>query len=253
MIVEGIPALVTGGASGLGHAVAKRLASKGARVTILDIDGQGGRQRAAALDCHFEHCDIVDEGAVMAALDGAEAQHGVARILVNCAGVGPPAKAVGRNGEAMSLDVFNRTIAINLLGSFNVLSKFAARLQRVDPIEEERGAIVNTASIAAFDGQIGQAAYSASKAAIVGMTLPLAREFARSRIRVMTIAPGVFLTPILETLSEDARHSLGQQIPFPKRLGDPMEFAHMVEAMIANPMMNGETVRLDGAIRMAPR
>lgn len=252
MIVEGIPALVTGGASGLGHAVAKRLASRGARVTILDIDGEGGRQRAAVLGCHFEQCDIVDEGAVMAALDGAEAQHGVARILVNCAGVGPPAKAVGRDGEAMPLAVFNRTIAINLLGSFNVLSKFAARLQRIDPIGEERGAIVNTASIAAFDGQIGQASYSASKAAIVGMTLPLAREFARSGIRVMTIAPGVFLTPILETLSEEARHSLGQQIPFPKRLGDPMEFAHMVEAMIANPMMNGETVRLDGAIRMAP-
>ncbi|MCP3463150.1 SDR family NAD(P)-dependent oxidoreductase [Bradyrhizobium sp. CCGUVB23] len=163
------------------------------------------------------------------------------------------AKAIGRDGKALPLRDFARTININLIGSFNILSKFAARLHVADSVEEERGVIVNTASVAAFDGQIGQAAYSASKGGIVGMTLPLAREFARYGIRVMTIAPGIFLTPLLMSLPEEAQKSLGTQVPFPSRLGHPSEFAQMVESIIANPMLNGETIRLDGAIRMAPK
>ena len=173
--------------------------------------------------------------------------------MVNCAGIAPPAKAVDRDGVPMAVASFTRVIEVNLIGTFNMIAQVAARMQRANPVGEARGVIVNTASVAAFDGQIGQPAYLASKAGVAGMTLPLAREFARSGIRVMAIAPGLFLTPMLEGLPEEAQASLGAQVPFPNRLGDPDEFARLVEAIVQNPMLNGEVIRLDGAIRMAPK
>ncbi|MCP3473470.1 SDR family NAD(P)-dependent oxidoreductase [Bradyrhizobium sp. CCGUVB1N3] len=253
MHIKGTAAIVTGGASGLGGAAAERLAAAGAKVTILDLNSELGEAHAKAIGGHFVKVDVTDEDGVEQALESAERLDGKARILVNCAGLGPPGKAIGRDGKALPLRDFARTININLIGSFNVLSKFAARLHAAELADEERGVIINTASVAAFDGQIGQAAYSASKGGIVGMTLPLAREFARYGIRVMTIAPGIFLTPLLMSLPEEAQKSLGKQVPFPSRLGHPSEFAQMVESIIANPMLNGETIRLDGAIRMAPK
>lgn len=253
MHIKGTAAIVTGGASGLGGAAAERLAAAGAKVTIFDLNSELGEAHAKAIGGHFVKVDVTDEDGVEQALESAERLDGKARILVNCAGLGPPGKAIGRDGKALPLRDFARTININLIGSFNVLSKFAARLHAAESVEEERGVIINTASVAAFDGQIGQAAYSASKGGIVGMTLPLAREFARYGIRVMTIAPGIFLTPLLMSLPEEAQKSLGKQVPFPSRLGHPSEFAQMVESIIANPMLNGETIRLDGAIRMAPK
>ncbi|MCP3440746.1 SDR family NAD(P)-dependent oxidoreductase [Bradyrhizobium sp. CCGUVB14] len=253
MQIKGTAAIVTGGASGLGGAAAERLAAAGAKVTILDLNSELGEAHAKAIGGHFVKVDVTDEDGVEQALESAERLGGKARILVNCAGLGPPGKAIGRDGKALPLRDFARTININLIGSFNVLSKFAARLHAAELADEERGVIINTASVAAFDGQIGQAAYSASKGGIVGMTLPLAREFARYGIRVMTIAPGIFLTPLLMSLPEEAQKSLGKQVPFPSRLGHPSEFAQMIESIVANPMLNGETIRLDGAIRMAPK
>ncbi|MGY8639049.1 SDR family NAD(P)-dependent oxidoreductase [Bradyrhizobium sp. 14AA] len=253
MQIKGTAAVVTGGASGLGGAAAERLAVAGAKVTILDLNAELGEAHAKSIGGHFIKVDVTDEDGVEHALESAELMHGKARILVNCAGLGPPGKAIGQDGKALPLRDFARTININLIGSFNVLSKFAARLHMAETVGEERGVIVNTASVAAYDGQIGQAAYSASKGGIVGMTLPLAREFARYGIRVMTIAPGIFLTPLLMSLPEEAQKSLGKQVPFPSRLGQPSEFAQMVESIVVNPMLNGETIRLDGAIRMAPK
>lgn len=253
MDLNGIAAIVTGGASGLGSATAARLAKAGAKVTIFDLNADLGTALAKVIAGHFIAVNVTDEAAVEKAVEEAEAVNGKARILVNCAGIGPPAKVIGRDGKAVPLADFSRIVSINLIGSFNVLSQFAARLHEVEPIGEERGVIINTASVAAFDGQIGQAAYAASKGGVVGMTLPIAREFARYGIRVMTIAPGLFLTPLLASLPQDAQNSLGKQVPFPSRLGQPEEYAQMVEAIIANPMLNGETIRLDGAIRMAPR
>ena len=253
MEMKGSAAIVTGGASGLGGATATRLARAGAKVTIFDLNRDLGQAKAAEIGGHFILVDVVDEVAVASAILEAEGMNGKARILVNCAGIGPPAKVIGRDGRALPLAEFSRIVTINLVGTFNVLSKFAARLTEAAPLGEERGVIVNTASVAAFDGQIGQAAYSASKGGIVGMTLPVAREFARYGIRVMTIAPGIFMTPLLASLPKEAQESLGKQVPFPSRLGDPDEFAQLVEAIIANPMLNGEVIRLDGAIRMAPK
>ncbi|WP_342723562.1 SDR family NAD(P)-dependent oxidoreductase [Bradyrhizobium sp. B097] len=253
MQIKGTAAIVTGGASGLGGATAELLAAAGAKVAILDLNTELGEAHAKTIGGHFIKADVTDEDGVEQALEAAERMHGKARILVNCAGLGPPGKAIGRDGKALPLRDFARTINVNLIGSFNVLSKFAARLHAADTVGEERGVVVNTASVAAYDGQIGQAAYSASKGGIVGMTLPLAREFARYGIRVMTIAPGIFLTPLLMSLPEEAQKSLGKQVPFPSRLGHPSEFAQMVESIVANPMLNGETIRLDGAIRMAPK
>lgn len=255
MDVRGIAAIVTGGASGLGGATAERLAAAGAKVTIFDLNHDLARSRAAAIGGHFAVVDVTDEKAVEDAIVEAEGLHGKARILVNCAGIGPPAKVIGRDGSALPLLDFSKIITVNLLGSFNTLSKFAARIHDADPIgpDGERGVIVNTASVAAYDGQIGQAAYAASKGGIVGMTLPIAREFARYGIRVMTVAPGIFWTPLLATLPQEAQDSLGRQVPFPSRLGQPAEFAQLVESIVQNPMLNGETIRLDGAIRMAPR
>lgn len=254
MEINGAGAIITGGASGLGGATAVHLAKAGAKVTIFDLNAELGGMLAREVGGHFIKVDVTDEDAVEAAIQEAEDLNGKARILVSCAGIGPPAKVIDREGKATPLGAFAKIIAINLIGSFNVLSKFAARLHDADMAgAEERGVIVNTASVAAFDGQIGQAAYAASKAGIVGMTLPIAREFARYGIRVMTIAPGLFMTPLLAGLPQDAQDSLGKQVPFPSRLGKPDEFAQLVESIINNPMLNGEVIRVDGAIRMAPK
>jgi NAD(P)-dependent dehydrogenase (short-subunit alcohol dehydrogenase family) len=253
MQIDGVGAIVTGGASGLGGATARRLARAGAQVTIFDLNVELGTALAAEIGGHFVRVDVTSEADVDAGLDAAIAFCDKQRILVNCAGVGPPAKVISRDGVPLPLADFSKIVTINLLGTFNVISKFGARIYASDPVDTERGVIINTASVAAFDGQIGQPAYAASKGGIVGMTLPIAREFARYGIRVVTIAPGLFLTPLLESLPQEAQDSLGAQVPFPNRLGDPDEFAHIVQAIAENPMLNGETIRLDGAIRMAPK
>lgn len=253
MDVAGLAAIVTGGASGLGGATARLLAERGATVAIFDVNQALADHHAEEIGGAAFAVDVTDESQVRDAVAAAEAAHGTARILVNCAGIGPPAKVVDRDGNPQPLADFKRIIDINLVGTFNCIAQAGARMQSLDPIGEERGVIVNTASVAAFDGQIGQAAYAASKAGIAGMTLPIAREFARAGVRVMTVAPGLFLTPLLESLPQDALDSLGSQVPFPSRLGRPEEYADLVGAIIANPMLNGETIRLDGAIRMAPR
>jgi NAD(P)-dependent dehydrogenase (short-subunit alcohol dehydrogenase family) len=234
-------ALVTGGASGLGLATASALAAAGANVTILDI---GDPPEGFA----FERADVLSESEVQRAVNAVENL----RIVVNCAGVATPGRAVGKAGP-LPLEDFERVVGINLVGTFNVVRLAAARIMQLAPLGEERGVIVNAASVAAFDGQIGQAAYSASKAGVAGMTLPLAREFAPHLIRVMTIAPGVFETPMIAVLPRPAQDSLAAQVPHPARLGRPEEFAALVKHIVENPMLNGETIRLDGAIRMAPR
>ncbi|WP_337180547.1 SDR family NAD(P)-dependent oxidoreductase [Sphingopyxis granuli] len=253
MDISGLSAIVTGGASGLGGATAARLAAKGARVTIFDLNDDAGQRHAEAIGGLFAQVNVADEEAVEAGLRKAEALNGPARLLVNCAGVAPAIKTVGRENAKHPLDAFRRTVEINLVGTFNMISQFAARLAAEEPVGEERGVIVNTASVAAFDGQIGQVAYAASKAGVAGMTLPVARDLSQHKIRVVTIAPGIFLTPMLMGLPQAAQDSLGTQVPHPSRLGRPEEYAQMVEAIIENPMLNGETIRLDGAIRMAPR
>jgi NAD(P)-dependent dehydrogenase (short-subunit alcohol dehydrogenase family) len=253
MDITGVAAIVTGGASGLGGATAERLAKAGAKVTIFDLNAELGEARAKAIGGQFIAVNVVDEAAVAAAIEKAEGLHGKARILVNCAGIGPPGKVITREGKPIPLAEFSKIVTINLIGTFNVLSKFAARIHDSELVGEERGVIVNTASVAAYEGQIGQAAYSASKGGIVGMMLPIAREFARYGIRVMTIAPGLFLTPLMGSLPQAAQDSLAAQVPFPSRLGTPDEYAQLVEAIVRNPMLNGETIRLDGAIRMAPK
>tara|TARA_B100000678_G_scaffold291636_1_gene310185 strand:- start:2857 stop:3621 length:765 start_codon:yes stop_codon:yes gene_type:complete len=254
MKIAGSAAVVTGGASGLGEATVRLLANAGARVSILDLNETQGTRLAEICEGRFFNVDVTNETDVRGALESAEKAHGVARILVNCAGMAPPAKVLERAGTAMPLDAFSKTLSVNLLGTFNVLSKFSERLHKADLVNnEERGVIINTASIAAFDGQIGQSAYAASKGGIVSMTLPIARELARYGIRVMAIAPGLFLTPLLSGLPQNAQDSLGAQVPFPSRLGRPEEFASLVESIISNPMLNGEVIRIDGAIRMAPR
>jgi NAD(P)-dependent dehydrogenase (short-subunit alcohol dehydrogenase family) len=253
MKIDGVAAIVTGGASGLGGGTVERLARSGAKVTILDLNAELGTTLANAVGGHFIRVDVTDEQAVAGAIAEAEAMNGKARILVNCAGIGPPGKVIDRDGHPLPLAAFSKIVTINLIGTFNVLSQFAAALHTADPIGEERGVVINTASVAAYDGQIGQAAYAASKGGVVGMTLPIARELARYGIRVMTIAPGIFWTPLLAMLPQDAQDSLGAQVPFPSRLGQPDEYAQLVEAIVTNPMLNGETIRLDGAIRMAPR
>ncbi|MBB6124543.1 SDR family NAD(P)-dependent oxidoreductase [Sphingobium subterraneum] len=253
MQIQGLAAIVTGGASGLGAATARKLAAMGAKVTLFDLNAEVGEGVAQEIGGLFQSVNVTDEASVNAGLDAAQAAHGVARILVNCAGVAPAIKAVGREFVPHPMESFRKAVEINLVGSFLVASRFAARLQQAEALGEERGVIVNTASVAAFDGQIGQVAYAASKGGVVGMTLPLAREFAQSLIRVVTIAPGIFWTPMLAGLPQAAQDSLGQQVPHPSRLGRPEEYAMLVESIVINPMLNGETIRLDGAIRMAPR
>jgi NAD(P)-dependent dehydrogenase (short-subunit alcohol dehydrogenase family) len=253
MDIKGVAAIVTGGASGLGKATAKMLADAGAKVAIFDLSEEAGRASAAEIGGVFVSVNVADDASVAAGLDAAEAAHGVARLLVNCAGIAPAVKTVGKDNAPHPLDIYRKTIEVNLIGTFNVISKFAARLAAADDRDGERGVIVNTASVAAYDGQIGQAAYSASKGGVVGMTLPVARDLAQHKIRVMTIAPGIFLTPMLEAFPQNVQDALGAQVPHPSRLGKPAEYAQLVESIIRNPMLNGEVIRLDGAIRMAPR
>jgi len=243
-------AVVTGGASGLGLATAKRLLDAGGQVVVIDLKGEdvvaelGDRAR-------FVEANVADPDAVTAALDVAESL-GPVRINVNCAGIGNAIKTLSKDG-AFPLDAFTKIIQVNLIGTFNVLRLSAERIAKTEPINGERGVIINTASVAAFEGQIGQAAYSASKGGVVGMTLPIARDLSRDLIRVCTIAPGLFKTPLLGSLPEEAQKSLGAQVPHPSRLGDPDEYGALAEHIINNPMLNGEVIRLDGAIRMAPR
>ncbi len=246
-------AIVTGGASGLGAATGAALAQAGARVTLLDLDRDRGEAHASAIGGRFGSVDVTDEAAVAAALNAAEQAHGVARTLVNCAGIAPASRVVNREGKPHALSLFRKVIEVNLVGTFNVTAAFAARLAKAPPLGEGRGVVINTASVAAYDGQVGQAAYAASKGAVAALTLPLARDLAQHAIRVMTIAPGLFLTPMLEGLPQAVQDSLGQQAPFPGRLGQPAEYALLALAIIANPMLNGETIRLDAALRMAPR
>ena len=253
MDIQGTAAIVTGGASGLGAATAAHLASLGARVTLFDLNEDAGNAHAAAIDGRFAKVDVSSEDDVVNAVAAAREAHGVARILVNCAGIGPGSKTVGRKGPH-SLSLFQKVIQVNLIGTFNCVRLAAADMAGEEPTETgERGVIINTASIAAYEGQIGQVAYSASKGGIVGMTVPLARDLAKLGIRVCTVAPGIFATPLLMGLPEEVQASLGASVPFPSRLGDPNEFASLVGHIVSNPMLNAETIRLDGALRMAPR
>ena len=253
MIVNDSVAVVTGGASGLGLATTKALLADGASVVIIDLSSSNGEAIAKELGdrVRFAAADVTDEAAVTAALDVAESL-GPLRVAVNCAGIGNAVKTVSKKG-AFPLDAFKKVIDVNLIGTFNVLRLAAERISKTGPIDGERGVIINTASVAAYDGQIGQAAYSASKGGVVGMTLPIARDLASLLIRVNTIAPGLFKTPLLAGLPEAAQASLGQQVPHPSRLGDPSEYGALAAHIVSNPMLNGETIRLDGAIRMAPR
>ena len=249
-----ISAIVTGGASGLGEATARALAAEGVRVAIFDRDEARGKAVAAEIGGHFCKVDVVDVESVSVGLAQARAVHGTERICVNCAGIATGGKTVDRDQNPHDLAAFSKTIQINLIGTFNVASQSAAGMVKLDPLEGgERGVIVNTASVAAFEGQIGQAAYSASKGGIVGMTLPMARDLSRDGVRVMAIAPGLFMTPMLAGLPQEVQDSLGAQVPFPSRLGDPAEYAALARHIIENPMLNGEVIRLDGAIRMGPR
>jgi NAD(P)-dependent dehydrogenase (short-subunit alcohol dehydrogenase family) len=250
MEIKDAVAVVTGGASGLGLATTKRLLDAGAQVVVLDLRGEEA-VRELGERARFVEADVTDEAAVGKALDVAESL-GTLRINVNCAGIGNAIKTLSKDGP-FPLDGFKKVIGVNLIGTFNVLRLAAERIAKSEPIGEERGVIVNTASVAAFEGQIGQAAYSASKGGVVGMTLPIARDLSRELIRVVTIAPGLFKTPLLGSLPEEAQKSLGKQVPHPARLGDPDEYGALAVHIIENPMINGEVIRLDGAIRMAPR
>lgn len=253
MRLDGCSAIVTGGASGLGNATARALIDGGAHVVILDLPTSEGEKAATALgpNARFVAADVTDEDQVQAAVDTASALAPL-RVVVNCAGIATAEKVLGRDG-LIPLEHFERVIRVNLIGTFNVVRLAAAAIAQTEPVGEERGVIVNTASVAAFDGQIGQPAYSASKGGVAAMTLPLAREFARSLIRVMTIAPGIFETPMMAGLPQAAQDSLAAQVPHPSRLGKPSEYASLVRAIVDNPMLNGETIRLDGAIRMQPK
>jgi NAD(P)-dependent dehydrogenase (short-subunit alcohol dehydrogenase family) len=252
MHIQGQSAIVTGGASGLGLATVRRLVTEGARVIAIDLPGADQSALAALGDAvDFIGADVTDEAAVAAAVDRAN-DSGTLAITVNCAGIGNGIKTVGKNGP-FPLPDFAKVISVNLIGTFNVIRLAATAMAANTTNGEERGVIVNTASVAAFDGQVGQAAYSASKGGVVGMTLPIARDLASHGIRVNTIAPGLFETPLLGSLPEDVKASLGAQVPHPSRLGSPDEYADLVAAIVRNPMLNGETIRIDGAIRMAPR
>jgi len=251
--ITGASAIVTGGASGLGLATVRELVAAGAFVTIIDLPNSPGEAVRAELGdaVTFVGADVTSGPEIESAVNEGTIR-GPLRVVVNCAGIGPPFRTV-RHGVPAPLEDFERVVRVNLVGTYNVIRVAGAKMIEAEPLDGERGVIVNTASVAAFDGQIGQAAYSASKGGIVGFTLPLAREFARDLIRVMTIAPGTFETPMLATLPQEARDSLGAQVPHPSRLGRPEEYAQLVGDIVRNPMLNGETIRLDGAIRMAPR
>ena len=253
MEIKGQAAIVTGGASGLGAATARALAASGAKVAIVDVNEKAAAEVAADVKGVGVTCDVADSASGEAAVKKAAAAHGPARILVNCAGVGPAKRIVGRDGP-MALADYERVIRINLIGTFNMMRLVAAAMQSTEPLPGgERGVIVSTASVAAFEGQIGQAAYSASKGGVAALTIPAARELAQFGIRVMAIAPGIFGTPMLRALPQAAQDSLGASVPFPKRLGEPREFADLVLTIVRSNYLNGEVIRLDGALRMAPR
>lgn len=253
MDVRGQAALVTGGGSGLGAATCEALAEAGAKVAVLDRNEAGARAVAARIGGLAAVCDVADAASAEAAVMQASAAHGPARLLVNCAGVGTAGRIVGRDGP-LALGAFEQVIRVNLIGTFNMLRLAAAAMVGLDPLEDaERGVIVNTASVAAYEGQIGQAAYAASKAGVVGLTLPAARELARAGVRVMTIAPGLIETPMFNGLPDEVRQGLAASVPYPSRLGQPTEYAGLVLHIVANRFLNGETIRLDGALRMAPR
>ncbi len=255
MEIENLAAVITGGASGLGAATARLFASKGAKIAVLDMDAKNGSKIADEINGQFIQTDVSDPQSVAEALASAQKTHGVARICVNCAGIATSGKTVDRDGVAHGTATFLRVVQINLIGTFNVASQCAAAMAAADPLNDDgaRGVIINTASVAAFDGQIGQIAYAASKGGVAAMTLPMARDLSRSGIRVMTIAPGLFQTPMLVGLPDDVQQNLAQQVPFPQRLGDPSEYASLAAHIVENPLLNGETIRLDGAIRLAPR
>jgi NAD(P)-dependent dehydrogenase (short-subunit alcohol dehydrogenase family) len=250
---SGTAAVVTGAGSGLGAATAARLVNSGARVALLDVNFEAVRETAARWGGLAVKCDVADADSAAAALAEAAEKHGPARILVNCAGVAPGRRIVGRDGP-MPLEDFARVIRVNLVGSFNMMRLAAAGMAKLDPLEgSERGVIISTASVAAYEGQVGQAAYSASKGGIVSLTLPAARELAQFGIRVLAIAPGVFLTPLVQGMPPEVQDRLGASVPFPKRLGRPAEFAELVQHCVENVYLNGEVIRLDGALRMAAR
>ncbi len=253
MQIKGLAAVVTGGASGLGAATAALLATQGARVAVVDINQAAAEAQAAKIGGIGLACDVADGPSAEAAFAAARAAHGPVRVLVNCAGIGTAGRIVGRDGP-LALSAFERVIRVNLIGSFNMLRLAAAEMSAEDPLEEdERGVIINTASIAAYEGQVGQPAYAASKGGVAAMTLPAARELARAGIRVVTIAPGLFHTPMVDGLPAEIQASLGASIPYPPRLGRPEEYADLVAHIVANRFLNGEVIRLDGALRMAPR
>ncbi|MAE95701.1 MAG: 3-hydroxyacyl-CoA dehydrogenase [Deltaproteobacteria bacterium] len=256
MDVGSIVAVVTGGGSGLGEATAREIVARGGKVAILDLGRSKGKEIAGQLGASVIFCeaDVSDEGQVTAALDRARDELGPLGAAVNCAGIGSAGRTVGKDGSPFDLGIFRKTLEVNLIGTFNVIRLAAARMIGNEPNENgERGAIINTASIAAYEGQVGQCAYSASKGGVVGMTLPIARDLAVSGIRVCTIAPGLFATPMLMGLPEPAREALGRSIPFPSRLGEPAEYAALACHILENPMLNGEVIRLDGALRMQPK
>jgi len=253
MKAQGTAAIITGGGSGLGAATAKRLAEAGAKVALVDINLEQAEKIAAEIGGIAIACDVSEAAAAESAVAKAADAHGEARILVNCAGIAPASRVVGREGPH-DLALFRKVIEVNLIGTFNMLRLFADRAAKLDPMEDgERGLVVSTASVAAFDGQIGQAAYSASKGGVHSMALPIARELARFGIRINTIAPGLFMTPMMLGMPQEVQDSLGASVPFPPRLGKPEEYAALVMHMVENVMINGETVRLDGSIRLAPK
>ncbi|MDB5557495.1 MAG: hypothetical protein JWQ36_429 [Enterovirga sp.] len=253
MKLQGVAAIVTGGASGLGAATGRALAAAGAKVALLDVNEGAASEVARETGGIAVACDVADAASGEAAVARAAEAHGPARILVNCAGIAPASRIVGRNGPH-ALDLYAKVVGVNLIGSFNMMRLVAAGAMAVEPLEGgERGVIISTASVAAYEGQIGQAAYASSKAGVVGLTLPAAREFAPAGIRVCAIAPGIFETPMLRGLPQEVQDSLGAAVPFPSRLGKPEEYAMLAMAIIANPMLNGEVIRLDGALRMQPK
>ena len=254
MNIQGHAALVTGGGSGLGEATARELARLGAKVAVLDLNIDNAQRVAADIGGVAVQCNVSDEASMQAAIEQAATAHGPARILMQIAGIGSAKRVVGKDGNAAPLADFARVINVNLIGTYNAARLFAAACAKLEPMEDgERGVMVFTASVAAFDGQVGQQAYSASKAGVVGMTLPMARDLAQHGIRVCTIAPGLFATPLMKELPEPVQESLAKSIPFPNRLGKPEEFAQLAAHIVSNGHLNGEVIRLDGALRMAPR
>jgi len=254
MKIEGQVALVTGGASGLGAETARELARRGAKVTVLDRNGDGAKAIAAEIGGLGIGCDITSTESIVAALDASRAAHGPARLVMNIAGIGTAKRVIGRDGTPAPIEDFRRVIEVNLIGTYNVIRLAAAEIVKLDPLADgERGVIVCTASVAAFDGQVGQEAYAASKGGLVSLTLPLARDLSQFGVRVVTIAPGLFMTPLMAELPQPVQDSLAASIPFPKRLGKPAEFAQLAASIIENMALNGEVIRLDGALRMAPR